>query len=1576
MLGDGNWQPAQKTKTTHVTTMDKDYFSFKHGYTLEDKSGTSGRSKTRSKLKQSLASNGSQRSFSPSRQMGSMQPQQPRSPGYNTATSLRSPSGSHNHSPLNTMKLNTSSVKHAMSLVSPPSGTPSARNSRNPSVSGASGPKQNSQGALASLNAAVTSPGRQKARSSSISHISGGFHRAPSAVSLDTNITPTLVLPPNLASLNSQSASTLNSPQSQFNSVEGTSSHASSSVSLHQELGSTKSSSRSSQPASSVSSHRPYKPLQKQYVLNEELYLNHMKKSSLDDYYTRGIAASSNEDDDETDNEAETEDTDADDSTFGTNYNTTTQKGSTLAFDDQLFTMSSKFLLSRMEWLRNVDPEDQDVKGLLGTQQRIPTGPSSGRTSMSTGVRNLESDSHAYVQRLSQNSHVLERLEWQAILANVLRGDIVKSEKSKISHHGHRVDTGVQYADELWLELKAWMNCRSIEEERNTLEYLKNSTDPVFEDIMNLKFEDNVEVDFAVKTVKPLLESFHQVTSYWRNSQHMHYEKPMTGREEFQHRVAAMNAFLTLQEAFECEIEALKAWTGSDSLDVNLTPSWLDVDGVFKNETTFAEQILKERDIESIFQKKLFYRHAPWILKAKVSIFTLSETVKQMNLPLLHKSLEILLMFPFRLVKEIILIRLDYAKKLNNPTMMMIDQMIDDFSSYIRLSVQIKHTVVVYCSDWNFSTQIDADFDDTVTEAIVYLFKLLHLKLIDSARKSFKTFKEPDELLKYWDQLKNVGCFISGAGNAVAEGFANLTLRLLNRLHSYILREQNHPPHFDKATDAERWLVQVIENIGSVKRKINRFSNVLTKAFQNSVLYKVNDNKELLRNLKETGHFLLYTGGQLEKDGVYLFCSGELLGSSDEEIIKILHNSAIGSDLLPTVEIKNSLSVYNALESGWDQNAILFQEYGANGVIYYHVHSEGHGKGSTMRGRRPVNYNNTNPAEEIKLEERELFELEMKLKTLGYIVAYCPKEPILWEGEMLNLSDTVILTSNDFSVKLPTNTLVLMNQGSTYAMEYQCDRFEHFVGHAVSFSERRSSINQLEYTLQKINRAYFRITYTVMANTNKISQHVQAKYRGNEVLNNMFIFCRDFARNFLRVNVATYEKKSMIILMLMKISIAWINFLVDDCDPEDLRTFRWCVPAMEFAMQMTTGWNILGLDESQFSVLQEKVSGCMTLLISHFDIMGTRTSEAETLLSHGQIRSNIGACDNDNDSILAVNSKVRVEAIQEMERRVKPNPRHIGKVLDESDRDNQYLQSLASSLSNVSIRWQKRHFVGGGAFGTVFSAVNLDTGQILAVKEIKIQDRNSMKQVFPAIKEEMSVLEMLNHPNVVQYYGVEVHRDKVNLFMEYCEGGSLAQLLEHGRIEDEMVTQVYTLQMLEGLAYLHQSSVVHRDIKPENILLDFNGVIKYVDFGAARSLAANGTKVGAQGGDNKEGGNSMMGTPMYMSPEAVTGAEKGNFGSGDIWSLGCVVLEMATGRRPWYNLDNEWAIMYHVAAGHVPQLPSKAEISDDGRNFLLSCLKQDPNKRSTAMDLLRENWMLEIRKLAFEDNDSEETLEE
>ena len=265
---------------------------------------------------------------------------------------------------------------------------------------------------------------------------------------------------------------------------------------------------------------------------------------------------------------------------------------------------------------------------------------------------------------------------------------------------------------------------------------------------------------------------------------------------------------------------------------------------------------------------------------------------------------------------------------------------------------------------------------------------------------------------------------------------------------------------------------------------------------------------------------------------------------------------------------------------------------------------------------------------------------------------------------------------------------------------------------------------------------------------------------------------------------------------------------------------------------------------------------------------------------------------------------------------------------------------------------------------------------MMAVKEIRLQDPQVIPHIIGQIRDEMSVLQILDHPNIVQYYGIEVHRDKVYIFMEFCSGGSLAGLLEHGRIEDETVIQVYALQMLEGLAYLHESNVVHRDVKPENILLDHNGVIKFVDFGAAkviaRQTATRDPNLGRGGNSDRQGRKrSMTGTPMYMSPEVIKGnnnidsptspTSKPRPGAVDIWSLGCVVLEMATGRRPWASLDNEWAIMYNIAQGNPPQMPTSDQLSDIGIDFLTKCFERDASKRPTAVELLQHEFIMTLR---------------
>lgn len=144
-----------------------------------------------------------------------------------------------------------------------------------------------------------------------------------------------------------------------------------------------------------------------------------------------------------------------------------------------------------------------------------------------------------------------------------------------------------------------------------------------------------------------------------------------------------------------------------------------------------------------------------------------------------------------------------------------------------------------------------------------------------------------------------------------------------------------------------------------------------------------------------------------------------------------------------------------------------------------------------------------------------------------------------------------------------------------------------------------------------------------------------------------------------------------------------------------------------------------------------------------------------------------------------------------------------------------------------------------------------------------------------------------------------------------------------------------------------------------DILLDHDGVIKFVDFGAAKVIARQGnTRAATRGGGRQ---NSMTGTPMYMSPEVIKGQTNGRLGAADMWSLGCVVLEMATGRRPWASLDNEWAIMFNIANANMPQLPTSEQLSEEGIDFLNKCFDRDPSKRASAAELLQHDWIMFLR---------------
>lgn len=376
--------------------------------------------------------------------------------------------------------------------------------------------------------------------------------------------------------------------------------------------------------------------------------------------------------------------------------------------------------------------------------------------------------------------------------------------------------------------------------------------------------------------------------------------------------------------------------------------------------------------------------------------------------------------------------------------------------------------------------------------------------------------------------------------------------------------------------------------------------------------------------------------------------------------------------------------------------------------------------------------------------------------------------------------------------------------------------------HVDLVQESRSNIHKVNTRLMEIRRVAYKLSNAFMDSVETIRKQVEGK-DCQELIQTCFVFATEFGQRSLLYMDS--NRRQMNNLKLTMLALDWISFICDDCIASDRKTFRWAVLALEFAMGMTRGRHIIALGVDEYATLRAKVAGCMSLLISHFDIMGARSTMAaqaereriEALV--GQFRKLDKNRMLDDEEASRCITEQRLEEIEKVDivRRDKEAERQaLGRVLEANTEADRSLAYLSSSATNVTMRWQQGHFVGGGTFGSVYAAMNLDSGHLMAVKEIRLQDPKLIPTIAEQIREEMGVLEVLDHPNVVSYYGIEVHRDRVYIFMEFCSGGSLASLLEHGRIEDEQVIMVYALQLLEGLSYLHESRIAHRDIKPES----------------------------------------------------------------------------------------------------------------------------------------------------------------
>ncbi|XP_012283041.1 mitogen-activated protein kinase kinase kinase 4 isoform X2 [Orussus abietinus] len=461
------------------------------------------------------------------------------------------------------------------------------------------------------------------------------------------------------------------------------------------------------------------------------------------------------------------------------------------------------------------------------------------------------------------------------------------------------------------------------------------------------------------------------------------------------------------------------------------------------------------------------------------------------------------------------------------------------------------------------------------------------------------------------------------------------------------------------------------------------------------------------------------------------------------------------------------------------------------------------------------------------------------------------------------------------------------------------------------------------------------------------------------------------------------EERTVLARSLVSFARLWMDFVRTRCERGRGLRPRWANQGLDFLMTVCEPLNTKHLTDQEF----EELKTCMDRCISH--VVGTATpvgnSDVENLkkiprsraTSPSQPRprtSSFSLSQRSRENLDSPDSSMNVKkysgspvitdgqivatltvpdralarqqriafAINNVERELDERLRSrelIGQVTDrKKDVDRVYIKA-----KRVTFTWQRGIKIGQGRFGKVYTVVNNRTGELLAMKEVQLQpgDHRAIRRVA----EELQIFEGIQHKHLVRYYGVEIHREEMLIFMEFCAEGTLQSLVAcSGNGLPESLVRKYTHQLLLAVAELHTHGIVHRDIKIANIFLtDEGNCLKLGDFGSAVQIKAHTTMPGELQG--------FVGTQAYMAPEVFMKTESEGHGrAADIWSVGCCVIEMASGRRPWAEYDSNYQIMFKVGMGETP--PPPKTLSQEGIIFIQKCLQHDSKKRATASALL------------------------